>query len=65
MPLEETLHDLENTMRGLAERDESAYIGAESIERNVPEKYDRLSRLAWISAALFDCALLIVQPLAS
>ena len=65
MPLEETLLDLDNTMRGLAERDESAYIGVEPIERNVPEKYDLLSRLAWMSAALFDCALLIVQPHAS
>ena len=64
-PLEETLHDLDNTMRGLAERAESAYLGAESIEQNVPEKYDLLSRLAWMSAALCDCALLIVQPHAS
>ena len=65
MPLDETLHALDNTMRGLAERAESAYLGAESIEQNVPEKYDLLSRLAWMSAAVCDCALLIVQPLAS
>ena len=62
IPLAETLHDLDNAMRGLTERAESAYLGAESIERNVPEKYDLLTRLAWMSATLCDCSLLIVQP---